>query len=197
MSLRVGDLLWMGDVLPSTREICSIRQGSCFNKYPTKVSHPPPTRTMTCLLCSIWNERREKGLHSEDSYSISNQPSFLAPGLFLVCLVFHASLFSYVAHGVWVSIQFLKEALSFPCKWITGPHPQDPASPCHGNPDLCVIPCWAECVQRLLSDISCSVTASALPPFSAHCQIRAPFFPPSYFPLNQDPKDHGNVCYWI
>lgn len=57
MSLRVGDLLWTGDVLPSTREICSIRQGSCFNKYPAKVSHPPPTRTMTCLLCSILMKR--------------------------------------------------------------------------------------------------------------------------------------------
>lgn len=57
MSLRVGDLLWMGDVLPSTREICSIRQGSCFNKYPAKVSHPPPTRTTTSMLCSILMKR--------------------------------------------------------------------------------------------------------------------------------------------
>lgn len=86
MSLRVGDLLWIGDVLPSTREICSIRQGSCFNKYPAKVSHPPPTRTMTCLLCSIWNERRRKALHSENPDYVRNQAPVLGNKCCLSCI---------------------------------------------------------------------------------------------------------------
>lgn len=167
MSLRVGDLLWMGDVLPSTREICSIRQGSCFNKYPAKVSHPPPTRTMTCLLCSIWNERRAKGLCSENSYSISNPPSFLPLLLFFVCLVFHAPLFSYLVPSLWVYI-VCERGFLFPIYVDHG----------HTCPGSSITLLWESkrsmynplfiwmCLE---SSLWCSIIDSSLPPFSAHC----------------------------
>lgn len=150
MSLRVGDLLWMGDVLPSTREICSIRQGSCFNKYPANVSHPPPTRTMTCLLCSIWNERKAKVLNSENSYSILNRlsvivlllffVSFSCPGVFLLgaqCLSEHSVYTSSFVffHATGSRVYILEP--SFTLLWNQGPW---------------TIPCLVQCVWRLLSD---------------------------------------------
>lgn len=175
MSLRVGDLLWTGDVLPSTREICSIRQGSCFNKYPANVSHPPPTRTMTCLLCSICNERRANVFSFESSQSFEAAlRSQRCPCVWSVLFLMPGGLSAGAA-------QPLKEAW-FSHASGSGAKSQTPASPCEW---VCIPSLgWFNVsgVFSLTPDIPSQ--AHLCPPSLLLPPIKASFSPPGYPPLN-------------